>query len=319
MDYFILATLLIPLAFLSAIAYSFSALSIKGLIYYMKNPVHILLYQMLLNFLLILIIGIILIFLGIYPDEIITLENVILIILSTTFLFFGVVSLYYGLKEGNVSVGGLILSSRVLVSIFLAISILGEHFPLLIYFWILIIFLGIIFTSWQENLSLIEGIKNSGSIYFFITIFFWGFANTIIGAINNEVFIITFLLIRLFVMCLLIIILYPSLNSFIGDGEKIHFSFRHMIFVFLFVLIATVGDAASIVALGESVTVAEAIGAFQGVIIFIIVLILSKNIKFKEIFSEPLGKKTLIIRSSGIIIATFAIVLLTFELANLNV
>jgi hypothetical protein len=120
-------------------------------------------------------------------------------------------------------------------------------------------------------------------------------------------------------MCLLIIILYPSLNSFIGDGEKIHFSFRHMIFVFLFVLIATVGDAASIVALGESVTVAEAIGAFQGVIIFIIVLILSKNIKFKEIFSEPLGKKTLIIRSSGIIIATFAIVLLTFELANLNV
>ncbi|MHA1989491.1 MAG: EamA family transporter [Candidatus Hodarchaeales archaeon] len=314
-----MATLLIPLAFLSAIAYSFSALSIKGLIYYMKNPVHILLYQMLLNFLLILIIGIILIFLGIYPDEIITLENVILIILSTTFLFFGVVSLYYGLKEGNVSVGGLILSSRVLVSIFLAISILGEHFPLLIYFWILIIFLGIIFTSWQENLSLIEGIKNSGSIYFFITIFFWGFANTIIGAINNEVFIITFLLIRLFVMCLLIIILYPSLNSFIGDGEKIHFSFRHMIFVFLFVLIATVGDAASIVALGESVTVAEAIGAFQGVIIFIIVLILSKNIKFKEIFSEPLGKKTLIIRSSGIIIATFAIVLLTFELANLNV
>jgi drug/metabolite transporter (DMT)-like permease len=256
---------------------------------------------------------------GIYPNDNITLENVILIILSTTFLFFGVVSLYYGLKVGNVSVGGLILSSRVLVSIFLAIAILGENFPFIIYFWILIIFLGIIFTSWQENLSLIEGIKDSGSIYFFITIIFWGFAFTIIGAINNEVFIITFLLIRLFVMCLLIIFLYPFLNSYIGDSGKIHFSFRYVFFIFLFVLVATVGDAASIIALGESVTVAEAIGAFQGVIIFIFVLILSKNIKLKEIFGEPLGKKTLLVRSSGIIIATTAIVFLTYELATLNV
>ncbi|MHA1983250.1 MAG: EamA family transporter [Candidatus Hodarchaeales archaeon] len=314
-----MASLLIPLAFLSAIAYSFSALSIKSLIYYMKNPVHILLYQMLLNFLFILIIGVIMIFLGFYPIENITLENLILIIFSTTFLFIGVVSLYYGLKVGNVSVGGLILSSRVLISIFFAISILGEHFALIIYFWILIIFLGIIFTSWQENLSLIEGIKDSGTIYFFITIIFWGFANTIIGAINNEVFIITFLLIRLFVMCVLIIVLYPFLNSFIGDGGKIQFSFRYVIFIFLFVLVATVGDAASIIALGDSVTVTEAIGAFQGVIIFIIVLILSKNIKLKDIFGEPLGIRTLVVRSSGIIIATLAIILLTFEFSNLNV
>jgi drug/metabolite transporter (DMT)-like permease len=319
LDSFILASLLIPLAFLSAIAYSFSALSIKSLIYYMKNPVHILLYQMLLNFLFILIIGVIMIFLGFYPIENITLENLILIIFSTTFLFIGVVSLYYGLKVGNVSVGGLILSSRVLISIFFAISILGEHFALIIYFWILIIFLGIIFTSWQENLSLIEGIKDSGTIYFFITIIFWGFANTIIGAINNEVFIITFLLIRLFVMCVLIIVLYPFLNSFIGDGGKIQFSFRYVIFIFLFVLVATVGDAASIIALGDSVTVTEAIGAFQGVIIFIIVLILSKNIKLKDIFGEPLGIRTLVVRSSGIIIATLAIILLTFEFSNLNV
>jgi drug/metabolite transporter (DMT)-like permease len=268
---------------------------------------------------LILVIGIILIFLGTYPSENLTLENVILTIISTTFLFFGVVSLYYGLKVGNVSVGGLILSSRVLISIFLAISILGEHFPLIIYFWILIIFLGIIFTSWEENLSLIEGIKDSGTMYFFLTIIFWGIANTIIGDINNEVFIISFLLIRLFVMCLLIIFLYPFLNSFIGDGRKIQFSFRYVIFISLFVLVATVGDAASIIALGESVTVAEAIGAFQGVIIFIIVLILSKNINLKEIFGEPLGKRTLVVRSSGLIIATIAIILLTFEFTTLNI
>lgn len=292
----------------------------------MQNPINLLLYQMVLNFLLVVLIGLIIIPLGLYTIESISLENIILIAISSAFLFFGVITLYYGLSVGNVSVGSLILSSRVIISILLAILFLSEIFPFNIYFWIVIVIIGILLTSWQEKLSLIEGLKNSGSVFFFITIILWGIGNTIIGAINNEVFIISFLIIRLFVMNFLLILLiiflilvYPKLIPALGDVRKISFSPKYVIFIFLFVLVATFGDGASIVALGESVTITEAIGAFQGVLVFLIVLLLSQNRRIKEIYNEPMGKITLLVRSTGFLIATIAIVILTFDLSSLNI
>ena len=284
----------------------------------MKNPMNLLLIQMVINFILIFVIYIILSVLGLYPVEIINLEQYLYIIISTIFLFFGIITLYYGFKVGNVSVGGLILSSRVFVSVILAIVFLNELFPSNIYFWFIFIFLGIILTSWQEELSFIKGIKSSGTIYFLLTIFFWGFANVIIGAVNNEVFVITFLLIRLITLNFLTIILYPKFKSILGADLPLELNFKSLILVSIFVLIATIGDAAYIVALGDSVTITEAIGVFQGAIVFVFVLFLSQNPFLKSIYNEPLEKRTLMVRFLGIVIATIGILIMTYEVALLN-
>ncbi|OLS16509.1 MAG: hypothetical protein HeimC3_54520 [Candidatus Heimdallarchaeota archaeon LC_3] len=319
MDEQVLSSFLIPLAFISTIVYGIVALYIKYLLYHMKNPMNLLLIQMIINFIFILAIYLVMSVLGIYPVEVITLGNIILIIISTIFLFFGILSLYYGFKVGNVSVGGLILSSRVFVSVLLAIIFLNEIYSLNIYFWFFFIFLGIIFISWQEDFSFIKGVRNSGSIYFLLTIFLWGFANVIIGAVNNEVFVISFLIIRLLVLNTLTILLYPKLKEYLGEDHPLHFELKSIFLISVFVLIATIGDAAYIMALGESVTITEAIGAFQGVIVFILVLLLSQNSLLRSIYNEPLKKKTLLVRFLGITIATIATLIMIYELGSLNI
>ena len=234
--------------------------------------------------------------------------DLIKVILSSVFSFVGYVFLYKGFEVGNVSVGGVMLSSRVLVSIPLAILI-GEIYPPLTYFFILIALAGAILVSYKKNLSIKDffKFKSSGMNYFIVTLFSWAISNTLVRDLDNHFHPLLFLLLRIIMFIIIAIITFPYLRSKLAPNSSIRLSKRTIFQMITYVLIIVTAQILYITALGLSLTIAEGLGVLEGVFTFVLAIGLSKISYFEEYLQEPLEKLTIIIRTFGVIIATVGI------------
>lgn len=305
----------IILAFISIFILSLSLVYSKFVLVEFGNPIHMLLLQVLINFIAAIGIYLVLLFTDINLNENLNLENTLRIFLSSFFIFLALITLYVGLHKGNASVGGVILSSRVILSVLFALIFLNteENFPFTSYLWIIIVIIGVVLSTWEKDLSykdLING-RKTGAIYFIFAIVFMALANTIIRLLDNEVFVATHILIRLFFLSIFVIAFYPFLNRVLGENKSLYdnLSTGKIKSVTFYTILIVIGDFGFTSALSNSLTISETIGALEGVFAFIIILTLSLNKKYKSILNETLDKKTLLSKILGIIIAVVGIIL----------
>ena len=126
-------------------------------------------------------------------------NQLLLIFLATLFGFLGYLSYMAGLNKGTASLGGVILSSRVFISIPIALILFNETYIPSIYFSILLALIGSIIVSWDDKQSIgsIIKLRAPGIRYFFAAAFLWVFQNLIIRDLNNSIDLILFLTIRM--------------------------------------------------------------------------------------------------------------------------
>lgn len=240
------------------------------------------------------------------------------LVLASIFGFTGYVALYKGFEVGNVSVGGVMLSSRVLVSIPLAIFI-GEIYPLFIYVFIAIAFMGAMLVSYREDLSIKDflQLKSSGLNYFLVTLVSWALANTLTRELNNHFHPLLFLYIRIIFFAIIAIITYPILKKSLSNGISLTFNKKSTNQIILYILILLTAQMMYIYALGESLTIAEGLGVLEGVFTFMMAIGLSKINFFKNYLEEPLGQLTLIVRVFGVLITTLGTIGILYILQTL--
>ena len=232
------------------------------------------------------------------------LEDVVILTISSILIFGGVISFYYGMNKGNVSVATVVISSRVLVVIPIGILFLSEIYTGAVYFWIILVLLGVLFVTWEKGISIKNVLKFKGSYYYIITNILWAIANSLITYLHNNVNYVGIILIRLIILTFLILILStPMNNSFEYPPINKKFNLKLSIMIFFLVLVLFIGDMGYIYSLGESITLTEAIGSLQGLFVFFIVLILSKIKIIKNGLNETMDKKTLSVRITGAILA----------------
>ncbi len=126
-------------------------------------------------------------------------NQLLLIFLATLFGFLGYLSYMAGLNKGTASLGGVILSSRVFISIPIALILFNETYIPSIYFSILLALIGSIIVSWDDKQSIgsIIKLRAPGIRYFFAAAILWVFQNLIIRDLNNSIDLILFLTIRM--------------------------------------------------------------------------------------------------------------------------
>lgn len=262
-------------------------------------------YQFTINLIVVIVVFTVLAFIGTDFSNMFVLQDLIILIISSVLIFAGVVTFYYGLNIGNVSVATVVLSSRVLFVIPLGLLFLHEFYPAITYFWIFVIVVGILFVSWEKNLPVKEVFLLKGTIYYILTNIFWAVANSLITFMHNEVNYVAIILIRLWVLTILIFVFSAKLNtSFRYDPLPKKFDKKLAFLTFFLVILLFMGDLGYIYSLGFSVTITETLGSLQGIFVFIMVLLLSNSPFFKKGLKEPLDKKTLSVRIAGIVLAT---------------
>lgn len=304
-SFFLQIPLYFFIALIATLFYAIGAVYSKLIMDYIKNPVLLMIYQFTINLIVVFIVFVVLYLIGTDFSNLLVFNDLIVLIISSIFIFLGILTFYYGLNIGNVSVATIVLSSRVLFVIPLGILFLNEFYPSSIYFWIIIIVLGIFLVSWKKGLPLKDVFMLKGTIYFILTNIFWAIANSLITYLHNDIHFVAIIMIRLVVLTTLIFILAPKLNisfKYIPLDKK--FNEKFALITFFLVLVLFMGDLGYIYALGETVTITEAIGSLQGIFVFIMVLILSKIPFIKDGLQEPLDRKTITVRITGIFLAT---------------
>ena len=293
------------LAVSATLCYAIGAVYSKLFIDYIQNPVLLMIYQFTINLIVVFIVFVVLFLFGTNFSTLFDLNDIIILTISSIFIFLGVVTFYYGLNIGYVSVATVVLSSRVLFVIPLGILFLNEIYPSSIYFWIFIIVIGIFLVSWQKGLPIKDVFLLKGTIYYILTNIFWAIANSLITYLHNNVHFVAIISLRLIVLTSLIFIFSTQLNSSLHYKPLDRkFNIKFAFLTFFLVLVLFLGDLQYIYALGESVIITEAIGSLQGIFVFIFVLILSIFPFFNTGLKEPLDNHTLLVRIIGIILAT---------------
>lgn len=300
----------------STIIFAFTSIYGKILISKITNSWHFFILQTLLSIPILIIINFIL-----KPDigPLFEPEKIIILLIASLFAFVGFVTLYKGFETGNVSVGGVLLSARVLVSIPLAL-LLGEIYPLLVYFFIFIALIGAFLVSYNEKLSKNDffKLKSSGMNYFLVTLVFWAISNSIVRNLNNSVHPLLFLLFRSTIFIIICLILYPILNKKLANNKAISFSSNTLKHAIVYVCILIIAQLLFLQALGESLTIAEGLGVLEGVFTFLMAILLSKIQYFRNYLLEPLERKTLKVRTIGVIITTLATIGVVYILQTIN-
>lgn len=228
------------------------------------------------------------------------------------FAVVGYVSLLKGFDEGNVSVGGIILSSRVVLSIPLAVFILSESYRIEVYIAIVISIFGAIIVSWDKNLDLksLFSLKAPGIRWYFLTTISWSFSNFMISYYLENVPTFTVITIRQVFMIVFALVYYFSKYQF-------HLSVRKPLTTNLFKkiivydLIIMAAQAGFIYGLSIKLGVSEAIGVAEGPFTLIYTLLVAKFIG-NSVLQEPLDRKSVAVRMLGAIIAvlgTFGVIL----------
>ncbi|MFX0065484.1 MAG: EamA family transporter [Candidatus Hermodarchaeota archaeon] len=308
------------LAFIGTIVTSISFVYSKIVLTQIKNPLHMLFLQIAINYGLLLIIYFpsFLLF-DLEINENLTITNIFIIFCSAMAIFTGLVAFYTGLQKGNVSAGGVIVSSRVIVSVLLAWLFLNEYFPLSSYIFILIVFIGVLLVTWQKELRLKDVLllKSGGSGWFLLAVVLFAIGNAFIRLLNNQINIITQLVFRLTFLLMATLFFYPILNKKIGDKRPLKETVgvpKLVLQATIYVILILIADIATTAAIGESLTITETILALEGLFVFILIVLIAQNKTLRDVLQEPFDRKTLVIRFLGVITTTFGIICFIFSL-----
>lgn len=308
------------LAFIGTIVISTSFVYSKFVLTQIKNPIHMLFLQIAINYILLLILYFpSLLLFGSGMNENLTISNIFIIFCSAMVIFAGLVTFFIGLNEGNVSTGGVIVSSRVIFSVFLAWLFLNERFPFNSYLFILVVFLGVLLVSWQKELRLADTFlfKSSGSGWFILAVVFFSLGNAFIRLLSNQINVLTQLVFRLTFLLIATLVFYPILNRRIGDKRPLKDTVKKSKLVLqaiIYVILIMIADIATTLAIGESLTITEAITALEGLFVFIFIFLIAQNKTFQNALQEPFDRKTLTVRFLGVIIATIGIISFIYSL-----
>lgn len=304
---------IILLAFFGVFVISTSFIYSKLVLAQINNPIHMLFLQITINYILLLIIFVpSLLLFGEELSQNLNIPNILVIFCSAMAIFAALLSFYIGLERGNVTVGGMIISSRVIVSVFLAWLFFSENIPVISYLFILIVFGSVLMVSWEKELPMKEILlfKSSGTSWYLLSVIFFSTGNVFIRLLNNQVNILTQLVLRLTFLLFVIILFYPMLNQRFGDKRPLKETVSNpklLIQALIFVFLILIADFATSIAIGESLTITETIGALEGIFIFIMMLVILQNKNLRTIFQEPFDRKTITIRFLGVILATLGI------------
>ncbi len=230
-------------------------------------------------------------------------EYMYYLLLSSLFGFLGFVTLIIGFQKGHASVGGVLLSSRVFVSIPLAYLIIGEHYPIFIYILIFFALIGSVMNSWQVGMdfkSLIT-FRAEGMYWFIATSIFWAFGNLMIRSLDSVFEPMHFVSIRQFIMIPMAFTAYLYTTRKL-DWKKINYNPRIFTEVLFYAILLISAQFLFITALNQSLTLVEGIGVLEGSFTLLISLFVAKKYG-NETLKEPLDKKSLIVKLSGTSIA----------------
>ncbi len=237
--------------------------------------------------------------------------SVALTFLTATLLgFVGFICLIIGFSKGNASVGGIFLSSRLVINIPLAFIFLQERYPIEIYLLIAATLVGALIVSWDETLSLKEVFlfQGKGVKWFVLTMVFWALANLFTANIRNRISAIEFIAYRQLIFVLMAFLFFPFLHSLVDEGlGQITNRFWAMIIGYVVLLISA--QALFVYSLNQSLTITEGIGAMEGVATFLLSVAIAKTFGNSKL-EEPLKRQTLVIRSAGVLISTVSVLLI---------
>ena len=241
------------------------------------------------------------IILGLNWYAVFTIQQLIPVILSAVLTFLGSVTVLRGFEVGNVSVGGVILSSRVFISIPAAILIFGEIYPTIVYIIIILIIIGNICVSWTKGqaFNAIVLFKGSGGRWFILTAIFFAIGNIFVRSINNNLPLLVLLTLRFDIYFILAIILFPIFNPLLAHNKKPIISKDAILKTIVFAVLTIVGELAFISVVRENLTIAEGLGVFEGIFTFSISLLVASNIHYNQVLKEPLDRQSLSIRITG--------------------
>jgi drug/metabolite transporter (DMT)-like permease len=229
--------------------------------------------------------------------------------LACLFGFFGFVFLLIGLERGSASVGGIFISSRVIVNIPLAYIFLNEKYHYSIYLFILLTFIGALIVSWSAELSILDVIllKGKGTKYFLITMLFWGLSNIFVTSMGTVISPYHFLAYRQVIFVIAVWVLYPLISKKLDHGTpKLDRSFVKKLL--LYISLALVAQVLFLYALQQSLTITEGLGVFEGVITFIITILFAHYVD-NTILGEALSKRELGVKFIGVILSITGTVL----------
>lgn len=275
----------------------------KYLINASGGPINFLVYQLITALPLLLIIS----YFEYWRDSsiisLMTLELFIAFFLLSLFAFVGYISLLNGFNEGNVSVGGIILSSRVILSVPLAVFILSESYKIEVYIAITISLLGAITVSWDKNLDLksLFSLKAAGIRWYFLTTIMWTLSNFLISYSLEDVPTFTVIMIRQVFMIGFALLFYLTKYQAYSNA-RIPLSLNLIKKLIVYVLVITTAQAGFVYGLSKKLGVSEAIGVAEGPFTLIFALILAKFID-NSVLKEPLDRKSVSVRLIGALIA----------------
>lgn len=250
-------------------------------------------------------------------DNIVTIDNYLdfkfqlIIFIISLLVFLGYVSLLNGFNSGNVSVGGIILSTRVMFAVPFAVIILDEVYPDIIYLFIVIGLFGSILVSWDEGFKLTDIflLRAKGMRWFALSTIFWSMSNFLIRYLKGEIPPFTLIYFRQIWMIIFSILFYKQGKRWF-DGEKTILQRNDKLLLLSYIVMITFAQAGFIYGLGKSLTITEGIGVAEGSITVIISLLIAKFWD-NSILKEPLQKKVLTVRIFGALLAaigTFGVI-----------
>ena len=301
-------------ALISVFLFAISSVITKFLIIKAGNPVNFLVYQLSIGMIVTSFIFSYLVMKGYNYSILFDFKYLIPIIISSTFAFLGFLSLLLGFENGNASVGGVILSSRVIASIPLAYFFIGEVFALNVYLFIAAALVGAVLNSYRVGMDLrgLITLKAAGMRWFTLTAIFWAGANFMIRYIGDVIPALVFMFVRqIFMYCLVLITYFILTRKY--KKQKLRRSKTLTYQIFLYVILLIFAQVGMITALSQSLTITEAIGVLEGSITLILSILYARLINNK-VLDEALDKKSLMIRILGALIALLGTIGVIFSM-----
>lgn len=106
------------------------------------------------------------------------------------------------------------------------------------------------------------------------------------------------------------IILYPIFNPLLANNNRPVITNDIIFRTIIFALLTILGEFAFVYVLGESLTIAEGLGVFEGIFTFSIAILIALNTEFNQVLKEPIDKQTLSIRVTGTMFAILGTLLI---------
>ena len=162
--------------------FAISSIIGKYLINESGGPINFLTYQLIIALPFLLVIS----YFEYWKDsslvDLMTLRLFTAFFILSLFAFIGSISLLKGFEAGNVSVGGIILSARVIMSVPLAVFVLSESYRTEVYIAIFVSIIGAIIVSWDRTLDIraLVTLRAPGIRWYILTAVTWTLSNFMI-------------------------------------------------------------------------------------------------------------------------------------------